>query len=146
VTIADFLSGVAGVWEGRYRVLRPDGEMVEEYASRQETRLVGDQWYERIVYRRDPAEVLDFRARVIGDQVIFDDPGFQGTSHLVGDRIVVFPYRWKARPEEEIVEIIILVTDDRRTRLWQHFRGGLLDRLTLIEEERRPGETPEVWE
>jgi hypothetical protein len=150
-TFTQLLSGIAGVWEGTYTHLLPSGELIERFGSRQETRLRGQQWFERIVYSRDghEPEVLDFRAGIDGERMIFDDPHFHGESFLVEGRITVFPYHWKNQdpngPQAEIVEIIVLATDEYRTRLWQTFHDGKLVRLTVIEEQRRVNETPAEW-
>lgn len=146
-SFAQLLTGLAGVWEGTYTHLHPDGSPMERFATRQETRLRGEDWFERIIYRRagQEQEVLDFRARIVGDMVLFDDPNFLGVSYLVEGRLTVFPYHWKNEPDREIVEIITLATDEYRTRLWQTFDGGRLTRLTVIEEERRRSEQPDEW-
>ena len=60
--------------------------------------------------------------------------------------MTVFPYHWKTNPSDEIVEIIVLATDDYRTRLWQTFTDGKLMRLTVIEEQRVHDQIPAVWE
>ena len=145
-SFSQLLAGIAGVWEGTYTHLTPSGELIETYGSRQETRLRGTDWFERIIYSRDaPAgherEVLDFKAQITGDTVTFDDPDFHGISYLVEGRLTVFPYHWKSNPSREIVEIITLATDDYRTRLWQTFDDGVLTRLTVIEESRRREQT-----
>lgn len=145
------MSAIAGVWEGTYTHLHPNGELMERFASRQETRLRGTAWYERIIYRRNgqEPEVLDFRAIIDSGtepRVTFDDDHFHGVSYLVEGRLTVFPYYWKHRTDQEIVEIIVLQTEDYRTRLWQTFENDRLVRLTVIEEERRRGQTPDEWE
>ncbi|WP_256839424.1 DUF3598 family protein [Ornithinimicrobium faecis] len=147
-TLRGALTSALGVWEGSYRHLAPDGTTLERLASRQETRLEGDNWFERIIYRRTgaPDEVVDFRARFVGEhEVVFDDANFEGRSRLVSDRHLLFPYRWKQEPDVELVELITFATDDYRTRLWQRFSGGVLDRLTVIEERRISQESPAVW-
>jgi Domain of unknown function (DUF3598) len=152
-SFSELLTRLAGVWEGSYTHLEPNGTLIERFGSRQETRLrlfedgLGGDWFERIIYSHDakPREVLDFRAKITGNTVTFDDPDFHGISYLVEGRLTVFPYHWKSNPSREIVEIITLATDDYRTRLWQTFDGGILTRLTVIEEHRRRDETPEIW-
>jgi hypothetical protein len=147
----ELLAAIAGVWEGSYTHLKPSGELMERYGSRQETRLVGSQWYERIIYSREgkEPEVLDFRAALDGERMVFDDPNFHGESFIVEGRMTVFPYHWKnqdpAGPQAEIVEIIVLATENYRTRQWQTFHDGSLVRLTVIEEHRRTDQVPAEW-
>lgn len=147
-TLRETLTSLLGVWEGTYTHLGSDGTPDETFASRQETRLEGDDWFERLIYRRpdsDP-EVLDFRARFDGEHsVVFDDPDFEGIARLVSDRHLLFPYRWKSQPNVELVELITLVSDDYRTRQWQRFTSGKLDRLTVIEERRISDALPDIW-
>jgi hypothetical protein len=156
----ELLGAIAGVWEGNYTHLHPNGELIERFGSRQETRLAGpfdDQnqpsgqrydWFERILYTKADLEpeVLDFRATFDGVRMVFDDEAFHGESFLVEGRITVFPYHWKTTATDEIVEIIVLATDTYRTRLWQTFTDGKLVRLTVIEEHRIIGQEPAVWE
>lgn len=148
-TLRSVLVGQLGVWAGEYRHLDPSGAAIETFSSRQETRLEGDLWFERLSYTRpggDAPEVLDFRASFEGeDRVVFDDPAFEGHSRLVSERHLLFPYRWKAQPEVEVVELITLVSENYRTRLWQQFTRGVLDRVTVIEERRVLGAEPAVW-
>jgi Domain of unknown function (DUF3598) len=150
-SFTELLSGIAGVWEGTYTHLKPSGELMERFGSRQETRLRGTQWFERIVYSRpgQEPEILDFRAGIDGQRMIFDDPNFHGESFLVEGRMTVFPYHWKNQdptgPQAEIVEVIVLAQDNYRTRLWQTFHDGELVRLTVIEERRLTDQTPAEW-
>jgi hypothetical protein len=93
-TLRDVLTAVTGVWEGTYTHLTPAGESVETFASRQETRLEGDEWYERVIYRPSSptAETLDFRGRFTPDgDMVMADASFEGRSMLVGDRYLLFP-------------------------------------------------------
>ena len=57
---------------------------------------------------------------------------------------IVFTFGWKSRPNERIVEIS-MPRGDYRTRLWEHFEGDQLVKLTVIEERREPGREPERW-
>ena len=80
---------------------------------------------------------LDFKARITGDTVTFDDPDFHGISYLVEGRLTVFPYHWKSNPSREIVEIITLATDNYRTHLWQTFDDGATQRQSPTSHARR---------
>jgi len=147
MTLRARLESWKGVWEGTYTHLTPAGEIFDRHACRQETRLEDGRWFERIIYRWDDGreDVLDFRAWFEGENLVFDDPNFHGESHLVTDDVVVFPYHWKNRPGVNIVETIVFSTPDSRSRLWQTFEDDKLAKVTVIVEERRNGETPEIW-
>jgi Domain of unknown function (DUF3598) len=146
--LRDVLRSVAGVWVGTYTHLSPTGGVLDRFPSRQETRVENDLWFERVIYR--PAGpgtlVLDFRGRFTDDgDLVIADPTFEGRSRLVAEKFLLFPYRWRNEPDVEVVELVTLATADYRTRLWQRFTTGMLDRMTIVEEHRRPTETPAVW-
>lgn len=65
-----------------------------------------------------------------------------GTTLRAGAQAVLFAFGWDTRPGERIVEMS-MPDGDCRTRLWQHFENGVLNRLTMIEERRLPGVEPE---
>jgi hypothetical protein len=146
MTIADILRDMSGVWEGTYTVLAPDGAVLERFPSRQEGRMEGTDWTEKVTYLREGAEpaVRHYRAIVDGDSVQFVDTEMWGTTSRAGDQAIVFTFGWNDRPQERIVEMS-MPTGDYRTRLWQHFEDGKLSRLTVIEERRIPGAEPERW-
>lgn len=140
------LSKIVGVWIGTYTHLKPTGEQIDCFASRQETRIENDDWYERIIYswadgRR---QVLDFRARFENGRMVFDDPNFHGESFMPTRGIFVFPYFWKDKLETRIVEIIVFNDVQKRSRLWQTFTNSELTKLTVIIEQKTEG-TPEIW-
>jgi len=146
MTIADILRDMSGVWEGTYTVLAPDGAVLERFPSRQEGRMEGTDWTEKVTYLREGAEpaVRHYRAIVDGDSVQFVDTEMWGTTSRAGDQAIVFTFGWNDRPQERIVEMS-MPTGDYRTRLWQHFEDGKLSRLTVIEARRIPGAEPERW-
>ena len=145
--LRDILNGLTGVWEGTYSHFKTDGTLIEKYDSHQETRLVGEDWYERIVYKREgkEPETIDFRARVIDDELLFDDANFLGQTTVVNSQMLVFPYTWKDKPHLKVLELIYIVNDNYRTRTWQSFEHEKLVKTTLIEENRVPGGNVAIW-
>jgi hypothetical protein len=136
-----------GVWTGRYVHVRPDGEVIDRHESRQEARLEGDQWYERVVYRWPDGreETHDFRGHLEGDDLVLDDPDFHGETFVVDDGLFVFPYHWKDRPDERVVETIVFASETRRSRVWQTLADDELVRVTTITETFAPDEEPTPW-
>ena len=130
------LARVVGVWEGTYTSVTPDGDIIERYRSRQETRLDGDVWRERITYFREQQEpqTYDFTGRFEGDMLLFEDDDISGDTYMVGDDILVLPYTWKSRPNEQVVETVILATPSHKARVWQVFDNGELVRVMIISE------------
>ena len=144
----ELLAGVAGVWEGTYNIFDVRGRRLDSFASRQECRIDGGQWFERIVYLRQgkEPEVLDFRASFDEEgNLVFDDDRFQGRLDHVSNDILVFVYRWKDRPGEHVAETITLALPEKKTRVWQGFVDGELQTITVVRERRVPDVTPEPW-
>jgi hypothetical protein len=141
------LAQVTGVWEGTYTHVDSSGELLDRHFSRQETRIEGDRWFERILYRWEDGreKKTDFRGHFAEEGLVLDDPDFHGETFLVRDDIVIFPYHWKSHSQTRIVETIVFANDERRTRLWQTLEHGELVKVTIISERRLPGEVAEVW-
>jgi hypothetical protein len=146
MTRRERLEKIVGVWEGTYTHLTPDGKVLDQYASRQECRLEGDHWYERIIYQWPDGreQTLDFRAQFAGDELIFEDARFHGESFRVTDEISIFSYYWKDRPQVRVVETIVCDLQDRKSRVWQTFEDGALVKVAVIAEKRAAGESA-IW-
>ncbi|MFC6152318.1 DUF3598 family protein [Nocardioides yefusunii] len=138
---------VAGVWEGSYTILTPSGEVLDHFASRQEGRMDGDEWYERVVYLREGQEPYEhfYRATVTGDDVRFHNTNMWGSTSRVDEEAIVFAFGWHDNPGERIIEMT-RPEGDLRSRVWQHFTDGELVKLTVIKERRVVGATPVVWD
>ena len=143
------VGSVGGVWVGTYRRMTPTGELIEEYTSRQESRAVGAIWYERVTYRWPDGreKTLDFKARLepSGIHVYEKDGRLRGETILTGKGHVIFPYVWHDLPDVSVLEVQNYISENRRTRLWQRVEGGRLTEIMVIEEDRRPDETPAEW-
>ncbi len=145
--LRDVLNSVAGVWDGTYSHFALDGTLLEKYACHQETRMDGDSWFERVVYRREdqPEEVLDFRAQIVGENLLFEDDNFVGRTIPATPQMFLFPYSWKDRPNLKILELVYLVNENYRTRHWQHFENDRLVKTSMIEETRTPNGKVAIW-
>ncbi|WP_165821297.1 hypothetical protein [Nocardioides gansuensis] len=138
---------VSGVWAGTYTVLTPGGQLLERFGSRQEGRMEGSTWTERVTYLREGQEPYEhyYHATVEGDEVTFHNSDMWGETSRVGSEAVIFSFGWRARPDERIIEIT-RPDGAYRSRVWQHFVGGELRKLTIIEERRVQGEEPVRWD
>jgi hypothetical protein len=148
MTINDILrEKVAGVWEGTYTALTPAGEVLERFASRQEGRMEGTTWTERVTYLREGQEPYEhyYHATVDGDRVEFHNQNMWGETSRVGEEAVIFSFGWHERPTERIIEVT-RPEADYRTRVWQHFLDGTLHKITVIEENRVPGAEAVRWD
>ena len=148
MTINDILrEKVAGVWEGSYTVLDPKGGLIERFPSRQEGRMEGTQWTERVTYLREGEAPYEhyYHATVDGDHVDFHNTNMWGRTSRVGEEAVIFSFGWHERPEERIIEVT-RPEGDYRTRVWQHFTEGELSKITVIEERRVVGAEAVRWD
>lgn len=131
---------VGGVWEGRYRRMRPDGALIETFASRQVSSAKGDTWHEQITYRWDDgrSKTMDFVAKLSPDGVhaYDEDSLLRGRTYLSGAGQVIFPYRWHDRPGVEVLEVQHYLRADKRTRIWQRFENDELTEIMVIQEQR----------
>lgn len=151
--MSDYIKDIGkkgGVWVGQYRRMKPDGEFIQQWRSRQETRAVGDVWYERVIYTYDDgtSKTMDFKARLAptGEHFYEKDTRLRGQTHLTGVGQVIFPYVWHDLPNVSVVEMQHYVTEFARTRVWQRFEHDKLTEIMVIQEEKRPNETPAIWE
>jgi len=149
MTLREWLSSMAGVWEGSYLHLARDGAIRDRHESRQRTRLEGERWHEQVsyVWSDGRSRTLDFRAGfdATGERLLYDDPDFHGEAYLLTPSLLVFPYHWKSRPERRIVETLVVSAADRRSRLWQVHEAGKFSGVTVIEEHRVSAETERWW-
>ena len=148
LSLKERLRQVTGVWVGTYTHLTPRGELLDTFTSRQETRLEGYDWYERVTYHWPEGDAIqfDFHAQFdrAGERMIFDDPNFHGELKFVNDHIFVFPYHWKSKPATRVVETIVMVSPSYKSRVWQSFDNGELTKVTIIVEHRVDA-LPEIW-
>lgn len=145
----DDIGKVGGVWVGSYRRMKPTGEIIEEYKSRQESRGEDGIWYERITYMwaNGTSKTMDFKARLepSGVHVYEKDTRLRGKTYLSGVGQVIFPYVWHDLPDVKVLEVQNYITEFRRTRIWQRFEKDRLTEIMVIEEEKLPGEKPAIW-
>jgi hypothetical protein len=134
-----------GVWEGTYRRIRPDGSLIEEFASRQESRPDGGTWHEQITYRwadgRSKTMAFVAKLRADGVHVYDEDSLLRGRTFLTGAGQVIFPYAWHDKPGVNVLEVQHYISPSRRTRVWQRFEEDQLVELTIIQ-ELRVGDAP----
>ena len=88
MTIQQILRSMHGVWHGTYTIMKPDGTLIERYASQQEGRMEGKDWTEKVIYRRPgrDEEVRHFHAIVDGDATRFIDDELWGETERAGAR------------------------------------------------------------
>lgn len=141
--MSDYLQDIGkkgGVWEGSYRRMRPDGSLLEEFASRQVSRADGATWHEQITYRwaDGRSKTMDFVAKLRPDGVheYDEDSLLQGRTYLTGAGQVIFPYAWHDKPGVTVLEVQHYLRADKRTRIWQRFEHDSLVEIMVIQEQR----------
>ncbi len=138
---------VAGVWDGTYTVLDPAGSVLDHFRSRQEGRMEGTAWTEKVTYLREGQEPYQhyYHATVDGDDVQFHNTNMWGTTSRIGEEAIIFSFGWQDNPGERIIEMT-RPQGELRSRVWQHFTDGELVKLTVIKERRVPGAEAERWD
>ena len=102
MTISDILrEKIAGVWEGTYTVLDPSGKQLDHFPSRQEGRMEGTQWTERVIYLREGQEPYEhfYHATVDGDHVEFHNSNMWATSRVGDDHLLLWLERAPERAD-----------------------------------------------
>ncbi|MFV2019977.1 hypothetical protein [Micromonospora sp. LOL_023] len=147
VSMREYLERSLGVWDGTYTHLSPTGEVIETFDSRQELRLDGPLWYERLVHRPGTAQerISDFRGRLADDGTLdLGMAGFTGTATVLDDRALFFTGHWQ-ETGVRVDELVTMVTSDEKLRLWQRFEGDTLIGISVIRETRRADGVPADW-
>lgn len=128
-----------GVWEGTYtRMDARTGQILDHHRSRLTCIKRGDEWFQRNEYMWDDGrtETKEFPGVFAAGALRFDNERLCGEAREVDDQTIVLRWIYKDRPHEEYSEIITLVDDRHRARVWQHFEHGQFTKLTVIDERK----------
>lgn len=145
MNIREYLEGSLGVWKGFYLHHDAEGALVERVESRQELRLEGDDWFERIVYHpgTDREQVHDFRGVLRGDDLDLGMEGFTGNAVMIDDTRLYFSGVYDSGLR--IDELVTIPDPDTKVRIWQRFDDARLVGMSLIQETRAHDLQPEEW-
>lgn len=132
----------AGVWDGDYRHIGPDGALIERVRMRCRVevpaegtvafRLTTRGWHE-------DGRVADavFEGRDGDGVLLFDDGRIHGWLRELDDETVYMRFGFTAAPDCHVCEMIQVAPDGlSRARTWHHFRDHQLVKLTLTREVR----------
>jgi hypothetical protein len=126
-----------GIWEGSYKRLNPAGELIWEHKSRLSLRLDGTEWRQSNLYEF-PDGRIEFHNFGLSHfdkkgVMTFDNPRIFGKAWEIDGSVVLW---WTYKNEEgsKLYEIINLIDDKHRMRVWQHSTNGVFEGLTMIEE------------
>jgi hypothetical protein len=131
-----------GNWEGAYRVVDLDGNVIDQHESRVECRFPENGPYAYVQKNHfswpDGREFhAEFGGELRGDRLYWDTDRFSGYGWATLDDVVMLTLDRKDRPGEKFTEVIVLAPDgSHRARTWHWFRDGILYQRTLCDEQR----------
>lgn len=129
----------AGVWDGTYTLVDPLGNVLDQHRARLTQSIEGELWLQKNEYfwSDGRAQTLLFPGRVSDRRLHFDTERLIGEAWEVGPSTIILNWTYKHDPGGFLYELINLTDGDtKRARVWQHFDGHELVRLTLIKEVR----------
>ena len=137
-----------GRWDGTYRVVKPDGTLVERYDFRIRVSLSrdNDRAYRQDSYYTFPdgsKSAIVFSAAYGNGQLRWDDERIFGRLWEISEHTIYLTFGFHQMPDtvcHEMIQIQPNGIDRGRTWLW--YVDGKLDRYTLIDERRVSAESP----
>jgi hypothetical protein len=126
-----------GVWQGTYKRINPAGELMWEHNSLLTLRLDGAEWRQTNLYEFPDGrtEFHNFGVTHFDDKGVmtFDNPRIYGKSWETEGSIILW-WTYINEAGSKLYEIINLIDDKHRMRVWQHTTNGVFEGLTMIEE------------
>jgi hypothetical protein len=133
-----------GIWEGTYtRIDVKTGQIIEKHKSRLNCNLLGDDWKQRNIYTWEDGrtETIFFPGHFDQDGWLrFDTPRLRGNSCAADQNSIFLEWIYKEEPGNHFSELITLISENHRARVWQHFEHGEFAKLTIIDEYRVSGD------
>jgi hypothetical protein len=130
----------SGIWEGTYKRIDAMGNIMFEHTSRLTMKLNGSDWYQTNYYTFDDGriEFHNFGLAVFDEEGVmtFDNPRIFGKAWEDTKNILLW-WTYKEEPGSKLHEMITLIDENHRTRVWQHTRNGVFEGLTMIEEWKK---------
>ena len=143
-----------GVWDGTYKRISANGELIDQWRSRLTIRMFDDGRYHQVnQYFWDDGfeECLDFGICEFNEagELIFENPRISGKAWESGDSVILI-WEYKHRPGTKLFEQIDLIgNDDHRIRVWKWSEGDTFNGVTMIEERKTATQDeidPKFWE
>ncbi|RMF96129.1 MAG: hypothetical protein D6727_09090 [Gammaproteobacteria bacterium] len=138
----------AGRWDGTYRFVRPNGELLEQYDFRIRVSLSRDnaRAYRQESHYRWPdgrTRALVFEAAYVDGELRWDDGRIHGRLWQISDETAYLVFGFHAEPALRCHEMIQTpMAGQTRGRSWLWYRNDLLERYTLIDERRVADHAP----
>jgi len=128
-----------GIWKGTYKRIAPDGTIMYQHKSKLTFRLVGNKWYQTNLYNfADGREEFHNFGEAIFDEngvMTFDNPRIYGKA-WEGEKNVMLTWTYKDQPGSQLYEMITLIEEGHRMRVWQFSQDGEFQGLMMIEERK----------
>jgi len=135
-----------GVWEGWYRYVDAEGNLIDKHKSKLVCRLPKDQptlYHQTNYYTWEDGktDVRDFKGYASEDKIIFDNDLIKGWAGGVSlddsGRSIMLHWERVAEPETYLYEMIqISDCGQYRSRVWQWLKNGQITQRTLVDEQR----------
>jgi hypothetical protein len=133
-----------GVWEGTYRFVTPQLELLDQYDFRIRVSFPDDE-QGGITYRQEShytwadgrEQQLDFEALYTGNGRVEFSGRLSGFMYELDDRNIYLNFCFPDQPGVDVCEMIQLAPNNNdRARTWHWFRDNKLFQLTLVDEHR----------
>jgi len=133
-----------GVWEGTYRFVTPQLELLDQYDFRIQVSFPDDE-QGGITYRQESRytwadgreQQLDFEAQYAGNGRVELAGRLSGEMYELDDRTLYLNFSFPDQPGIDVCEMIQLAPNNNdRARTWHWFRDNKLFQLTLVDEHR----------
>jgi hypothetical protein len=133
----------SGIWEGTYKRIDAMGNTMFEHTSKLTMILNGKDWFQTNYYTFEDGreEFHNFGHAYFDDNgvMLFDNPRIYG--HAWEDKEnILLRWTYKDQPGSLLREMISLIDEDHRMRVWQHTQDGKFLGLTMIEEWKKAGQ------
>jgi hypothetical protein len=133
-----------GVWEGTYRFVTPQLELLDQYDFRIRVSFPDDE-HGGITYRQEShytwadgrEQQLDFDASYNGNGRVEFSGRLSGFMYELDDRNIYLNFSFPDQPGIDVCEMIQLAPNNNdRARTWHWFKENKLFQLTLVDEHR----------
>jgi len=128
---------LSGIWEGTYKRIDAQGNLLFEHTSRLTMVLDGRDWYQTnyYVFEDGREEFHNFGHCIFDDNgvMIFDNQRIYGKAWEDKKNVMLW-WTYKDTPGSKLHEMITLIEEGHRMRVWQHSVNGVFQGVTMIEE------------
>jgi len=137
-----------GRWDGTYRFVKPNGDLVEQYdfkirvslSRNNETAYRQDSHY---TYPDGRKAAIIFEAAYVDGQMVWDNGRIHGRLWQISEDTAYLTFGFHAMPDTVCHEMIQTQPNGiDRGRTWLWYKNGKLDRYTLIDERRVADDSP----